>query len=376
VLGWQAEGMWQLRAKKEALVLTAGCVWLLNGLHSAPDNGPASRSLMDCILPEVDRRGADEMFLAYGKAIDDDDDGDSTDNSFDTRLTLPANPHGIVFFCSIRLGESHPVPRLPKGKILTRKSFHYLFGIDFEDLDENYFTSTSAPSLSAPHRSSNRTRRTKRVRYDDDAPQQQLFHLRVRGVELAQPPSDDGSDLEIEGGEAEEPQGDVDRQLTDLWLQFIHDVTNKTANRRGANAEGYCKLTEEEKLELGDGMFKNLRLSTFFNDCQWRVGADNEWDAVFDHLFPLENKASSSQNYRSCIYYNKWMDIRDSAIDKETLKTIQRALRSKFSTLLWFPYAQAGRIWTTRVYRSRFKKFISEGQPAPWVVCRRQPSWN
>jgi len=183
VLGWQAEGSWQLRAKMEALILTAGCVWLLNGLHSVPDNGAASRNLMDCILPAVERRGADEMFLAYGRAIDDD--GDSNNNNFDTRMTLPANQHGLVFFCSIRLGERHPVPRLDKGKILTDKSFRYLFSIDFDEINEDYFSSTVATSR-GPHRSNNRMRRTKRVQYDDDAPPPQLFHLRVRGVELEQ----------------------------------------------------------------------------------------------------------------------------------------------------------------------------------------------
>ena len=83
-----------------ALLLTAGCAWLLNGLHSAPDNRPASRNLMDCVLPEVDRRGADEMFLAYGRAVDDDDDGADTNDGYDERVTLPANPHGLVFLHS------------------------------------------------------------------------------------------------------------------------------------------------------------------------------------------------------------------------------------------------------------------------------------
>ena len=55
---------------------------------------------MDCVLPEVDRRGADEMFLAYGRAVDDDDDGADTNDGYDERVTLPANPHGLVFLHS------------------------------------------------------------------------------------------------------------------------------------------------------------------------------------------------------------------------------------------------------------------------------------
>jgi hypothetical protein len=376
VLGWQAEGAWQLRARSEALILTAGCVWLLNGLHSAPDNGPASRDLMDCILPQVARRGADEMFLAYGRAIDDDDDddGDSSDNDFDARMTLPANLYGLVFFRTMCLGDRHPVPRFEKGKVLRDGPFRYLFGVDFKDITEDYFSSAVTTSK-GPHRSNNRTRRTKRVHYDDDAPPQQLFHLRLRGVELEQRPHDDGSDLEA-GEEEEDLQGDVDKRLTNLWLQFLRDVASKAANRKGGDAEGYCKFTGDVEVALRDrGLYKNLRLSEFFNDCQWRVGVDKDWDAVFDHLFPLDSR-SPRQNYNSCTYYRDWKDIRDSTPDRETLDVVRKALKSKFSTLLWFPYAQGDRIWPTRLYESRFKKFIKAGEPAPWILCRRQPSWN
>jgi hypothetical protein len=374
VLGWQAEGSWALRATMPALLLTAGCVWLLNGLHSAPDNGPASRNLMDCILPEVDRVGADEIFLAYGKAIDaddDDDDGYMSDD-YDIRMTLPGNPHGLVFLRDLRIGQRHPVPRMSSGKALSDRSFRFFFGIDLEDIGENFFSSNPVRrSGPAAVRSNNRARRTLRYIPPEDAPQQNLFHLRVRGVEL-QPSQDEGSDLEDEDEEGRE--GDIDRRLTTLWLQFIQDVTQKVPNRKGSRA-GYCNLLAEEREGGNEALYKDLRLSRFFNDCQWRVGSDDDWNTAFNHLFPLGDKPASAQNYRQTIYFGMWQKMKEDAEDQQTLETIRKALKSKFGTLLWFPSAEAGRIWVTRLHAG-YKKFVNVGQPAPWVLCRREPIWN
>lgn len=353
-----------------ALLLTAGLVWLVNGLHSAPDNRAASRKLMDCILPEVERDGANDMFLAYGRATDEGDD-----ESFEGRLTLPGSPHGLVFLNSLRLGQRHPVPRLDHGKTLAPRSFRFLFGIEFDEIDEGFFRSTRARRTTAPLRSNNRTQRTKRyVREDDESPER-LFHLRVGGVELEGRVRDDGSDNdgEEEGG-AEVV--DVDKALTDLWHQFIQDVSQKVANRKGADEDGYCKISSADRAESGEGLYKNLRLSDFFNDCQWRVGNEDEWDAVFDHLFPLDGSGAKNQNYKPSIYYGKWQDIRNRAADKKSREAIRKALKSRFSKLLWFPCAQSDRIWPTRTYKTKFKKFANVGQPAPWVLCRTEPSWE
>jgi len=379
VLGWQAEGTWELRASMAALILTAGCVWLLNGLHSAPDNKTASRKLMDCILPEVDRRGADQMFLAYGRAIDEDDDSINDINDYDTRMVLPAIPHGLVFFSSLRMGQRHPVPRLRYGKRLPDKSFFFHFGIDINDIGEDFFRSGPPnPPLEPPLRSNNKTRRTKRYVPPDDAPPEKLFHLQVRGVELQPPVRDEGSDLEEEEeeSEGEVDEKGVDEQLTELWLQFIQDVTQLVPNRRSAEENGYCRLSSVERAEGGEGLYKNLRLSDFFNDCQWRVGNQDEWDAAFNHLFPLADKSRKVQNYRQSIYFGRWSAIKSRAGDKGTLKTIRRALKSKFDTLLWFPLAQADRIWVTRVHSPHLSKFVNTGKAAPWVICKRRPSWN
>jgi hypothetical protein len=262
------------------------------------------------------------------------------------------------------------------GKDLSDRSFRFFFGIDIDDIESSFFSSTTVGRSQNPIRTNNKTQRTRRYDPPDDAPPQTLFHLRARGIELLPPVRDDGSDLENDGGGREErEQRDVDEQLTNLWLQFIFDVTQKAANRKRTDEDGYCKLSAEERLAATDDLYKNLRLSDFFNDCQWREASGDEWNAAFDHLFPLGEKIGKVQNYKPCTYFKTWTAIKEGAGDTETLETIRRALKAKFNTLLWFPCAQADRIWPTRAYVSRFQKFINIGKPAPWVICKRKPSW-
>jgi hypothetical protein len=333
---------------------------------------------MDCILPEVDRRGAEQMFLAYGKAVDADDN-DFIDGDFDDQK-LPGNPYGLVFFCSLRVGPTYPVPKLKSRKGLSSNSFCNLFGIDFANIDDNFFQSHSVRREEAPLRNKNRGQRTKRYALPDDAPPENLFYLGVRGVEIQLPPVlDEDSNLE-DSDEGIEVGGrlvgrDVDQRLTQLWLQFIYDITQMVPNRKGAHQQGYCRLSAEERKMGGERLYKNLRLSDFFNDCQWRVGNEDDWNMAFDHLFPLSDKPGKKQNYKQGSYHKQWKDIRDGATDEEALQTIRRALKSKFNSLLWFPCPQGDRIWATRLYASLFKKFVDFDLPAPWVICRREPSW-
>ena len=236
VLAWQMEGNVRFRSKWSALLLTAGCVWLLNGLHSAPDNGPANRELMDCVLPYVERHSVSDVFLAHGSEddrdtiiIDSDDDEDCT----------AANPYGLVFFHSLRVGPDYPVPRLDSTpRTLSDRSFRYFFKLSFSDVGEEYFRRAPIQLLEPGMRSNNRTRLTRPYIQEDDTPLPELFDV---GVQLPPLPRDPGSDIESDGSE-QEVEDDSDTALTKLWLQFIRDVTQKCSNKKAGDQNGYCKL--------------------------------------------------------------------------------------------------------------------------------------
>ena len=64
-LAQQGRGAIRSRLISESLMLTAACVWLLNGLHARPEDGPAARRLMDAALPLSEAEDLNLDILAY-----------------------------------------------------------------------------------------------------------------------------------------------------------------------------------------------------------------------------------------------------------------------------------------------------------------------
>ena len=315
------------------------------------------------------------MTLAYGSATDEDSDDEMTE-------TLPAYPWGLVFFRSLRVGRQFPVPRLDNIRVtLKDRTFRFFFGVDYDDIGMEFFRAGLQRPFN-PRRTQNKARRTLRYIHEDDGPRPRLFDLEARGIHLPAPPRDGGSDVEREADE-EQMSGDehdTDEALTNLWLQFILDITGKCSNRRAAVDDSYCKLSLEQRETATEELYKNSRLSDFFNDCQWKKASDTEWDNVFKRFFPSEGGALNgrTQNYRSCTYYLMWARIRARALTRGEGRAEQllKAIKSRFDKLSWVPYAQCDRIWITKP-KSHLQKFINHGTAAPWVLVKSgtHPRW-
>lgn len=176
VLKQQSRGPSNIWGSNAALLLTAAAPWFLNGLHSVPDNGPCSRDLMGKILPLINRVGVDIDILAYPAStgavratfqdlLGSDDDVDDTASESDIPIApnrlmrrageiqtemLPCNPYGMLFLREIRIGGGTLVPRFAQRNIrmLTDKSFKYIFGITREQMDHQVFQALLATYLS------------------------------------------------------------------------------------------------------------------------------------------------------------------------------------------------------------------------------------
>ena len=153
---WQRGGVADLRLLESTLQLTAGVSWMLNGLHSTPDDGPSYRELMANILPRARRSVVEDFELPFPISLtirereddemdveseDEDDpatavhtrqlldgeDDDEVESSASGRALIPYVPFGAFFFRELRSGV--PVPRLnDNGTQLSDKTFKFLFG--------------------------------------------------------------------------------------------------------------------------------------------------------------------------------------------------------------------------------------------------------
>lgn len=397
VLEWQSEGSGAHRAHQQALSLTMAITWLVNGLHSAPDVGQASRDLMDNILPHINRRGADPNELAYGAALDSDDDddmsdvgdevdandddegsdGDNEDSDEDEdegrprartsrvrrrrlRATLPAYPHGLVFLRDIRVGVKHPVPRFYENKqFVTDKTFKYFFGCAQPDVLHKILNA-SVGSSSNSRRVRNKTRRTITITEMEDEPPANAPAPFVIGGEIPAPDRDEGSDLEDEDNNLTLHclQGRTDAAILLLWRQCLKDIANKVSNEKQSHLDSYTRLSESDLGGVNEETFKNHNLAAFFIDCRIMEAKPEDWERTFRHLFPPRGFSCSGklQNYRQCSYWTMWISLcQNSNVTDAVLARIRAKLWERFRTLYWMPNTQSERIWYTK-FDKRFNK--------------------
>ncbi|KJA12910.1 hypothetical protein HYPSUDRAFT_210002 [Hypholoma sublateritium FD-334 SS-4] len=373
---------------------------------------------MNKILPLVDREHADLDTLVYPvstrarplameeeEATDDDEEGSdigeaaisvASNDSDHVALNpptvgssgsskVPYVPYGIVFLREIRMGTGVVVPLFRDHRVpmVSDKTLQFIFGRGPEAIADMLFKNQYIITRN-PFRTANKTRRTA-TRIPQELEPSKIFDAASRGVVLRPRPRDEGSDLESDSSDQNTfSEVDIDTRLTTLWHQFLADISAKAPNRRAATESSYCVLTPEQRDNVTDETYRNLRLREYFNDCQYKQATKEEWTAAFDKFWPAEPFVlKTSQNYGSMAYYKSWGDLVSQLTNMDaqvtqTLASIRTELRTRFRQLYWIPNIQADRVWYTKADPKHFKR-MCEGDggkaAAPRVLIRwdKQP---
>jgi len=404
---WQLAGPPHFRLQEPALLLTAAVPWLLNGIHSTPDTKPASRELMNAVLPHAPCRDVTPAHFAYPMSIRanedlDEEDGEELEpqntgnghaddsageNDANGRNegggdTIPHNPFGLVFLRRIRVGSEYPVPRLDEKHFrLSDASFKVHFSDERRDIEiEIYRSRISAPRH--PTRIPNRTRRRVITPPPSSSTTRNPFNLPAdAGHTIHPPPRDCGSDLETDSDDSDAFSGNINDDLWLLWSQFCVDITAVSPNRKGVRNPPYCKLDAKERNQVNTATYQNRRLSDYFDDVQWKSAPTADWRTNFDRLFPEKGtpaKSGTVQNYGTAAYYGMWLKLMDRVTD-ETFKAMRKEIWKTFKSLFWMPAACSDRIWETRP-TSTFSKSSSYAASlaAPKILLNgrhAKPEW-
>ncbi|KAF8873543.1 hypothetical protein CPB84DRAFT_1829545 [Gymnopilus junonius] len=388
-----------LRAQDPALLLAASAPWFLNSLHCTPDLGQSHRDLLTAILPHIARTGADINVLPFAISTrrrqprddesepDEDFDEDDVDSDEEYERerprhiipngdSVPSIIHGMVFLRRLRLGPQHPCPRLERGLFIKDATFKYIFKKDIDDVREVLYNNTMIAKPNAD-RVMNKTRRTLAYLPPDD--EQPIFNLEVKGYHLVPPPADQGSDNEPSDSDDEVREAiseSLDMELTVVWRQFLLDITARAPNMKGAGNPSYVKLTASERLEVNEATYQDPDLSKYFNYCQWRMGSEDDWKRVFNHLWPVHDDVKfNAQNYGQCRYYLKWGTLLDQFKDEKTERKARRALWRRYDKLYWVPLSERDKLWWTKAESSKFSTsdITGERKVAPRILVRYPP---
>lgn len=366
VISLQQGGPTEERFLPESLLLTAACVWLVNGLHARPDDGPASRNLMQAILPVTEADDIDQSALAFNVPLR------STFQHDDYTLSrsVPYNPHGGIFLRRIII--TSPVPRMRYGgPELSEASFKFWFKVDTPRELKGKYQDMGVVDREVLRARRPTTAKSKLPLYVNftGAPEPTLFQLGELEIALAAPIADDASDVpdrRSPSPEDLEPRG-ADTRLSTLWRQFVSDITSKSPSPRSRSEPSYVRLTEIQRRSGSEAPFMNLRLSETFRAVWYKRVEEECWRTAFNWLFPPFGTlvSADSQGYTQCPYFRQWFQIMDE--NRRDLPLIERIRDQLFARLLrwnWIPFSGSDKMWPTSAKKKCANKF-TRWPPAP-----------
>ncbi|KAH9828576.1 uncharacterized protein C8Q71DRAFT_693093, partial [Rhodofomes roseus] len=146
----------------------------------------------------------------------------------------------------------------------------------------------------------------------------------------------------------DEPEERADQQVNGLWEQFKHDLLLKAPNPVDTVLASYLTVTHLEVANTPDGLFQSPALP--LRRARLMVVTPTIWSGqMFDRFFPLLGTVITHpvQNYTNCVYWGLYGGMMREYNSHDQVR-IRNALRTLFETLLWLPFPESERMWSTR----------------------------
>jgi hypothetical protein len=343
----------------ETICLIPALVWLVNGLHSRPDDRNHARNLVHCCLPHTDHSNTTDMTTLWPYRTSDGsfaytyEEEDENHHNFEHSLTHVI-AHGIVFFKSLKLPPHVPMPRLPSGYFtLSKPAFCFYFGKDMNPARVRQLMKPIGIAIGdLPTRiTGNRSRITPR-QLEEAVPGETdlVINLTSLGVTLESQAVDEGEDRHEAAFLEESSTLDPDARVTNILRQFYMDVAFKSPNPRGATEASYLLLTKDERGKAGRELYLRTDLQNIFQCFYYVRGTLRDFEKAFDYLFPPKNHVLAGkqvQNYKTCRYYTDWKEL-TSYQSTQTVDAMRYALRREFNRLQWIPEPAQDKVWVSR----------------------------
>lgn len=136
--------------------------------------------------------------------------------------------------------------------------------------------------------------------------------------------------------------------LTDLLRQFPSDILQLVPNPKSSEEEPWCLLTKGDVSRAKVELFQSLDIRRVFRLTQCTMVCADDWQTtVFERYFPRRSfqPPKSLQHYPSAAYYRQWRNLMKEATDEGA---IRETVRVWFNKILWLPFPEGDRMWSTR----------------------------
>jgi hypothetical protein len=143
----------------------------------------------------------------------------------------------------------------------------------------------------------------------------------------------------------------ISTELSAIQHQFPSDIFQLAPSPKSASISPWVLLHPAQRMHTKIDIFYSLDLSRVFNQVQYRVINDADWNnLVFQRYFPAKgtSMAKALQHFPSASYYRQWQSLMDR-LDEDQAKTVQNDhLLQWFNKLCWVPHPESDRMWSTK----------------------------
>ena len=314
------------------LALVAGLVYLINALHSCPDDDSAGRTIQKTIFPLTQSMNHPNILV----------------RNRDLNRVVHTYPNGFpyalagsLFMADFFLRPEFEYYKFRDPRTLPIEAYQQIFGCPLAQIGLRFFQRGVANQVKqaiAYVKQRKGETIVRRPRPDDEVlPQFTQFS----NVDVP---------MDVDNPGQEDVQT-IAEQLDKIWQQFASDIFQKIGNpsqKPGAVSPvlSYCPLTQYDRQQLTIDNINTLDLNELFTQVQWRRGSEAEWEKSFRIMFPPWGyvPGSSTKHLLGCHYYNKWVELLQNFDELQAID-ICDAVRRKFRTLAWVPAALCDRLW-------------------------------
>jgi hypothetical protein len=378
------------RTKSHALALSAALLWRINALHSRPATGGSVHEMHKNTLPLTTYEHHIHLFSGrddnpHSHALDVS--SSSSEDEGEDLFLEPINPHGAIFLRAIRLpgdpGGRISCPRMdarfnntPVDPIPPR-FYKGLVGMLHSEILQKYGRLVQASNTSRQARRLPRPR-TQLPFPPPPGPAEVSASVTLPDVVTKDfvADYDEGDDLDEEERmphpvEPINHQGftdDVNKVLNAFCSQVLQFIP--PPKRKNSIAFYHQSRNPDEPYTPSLEHYMNLDLWLGgFTQVQTREPHRDDWDDRFEYLFPPKfrimrqnqygrpRKPEAGQEwnyeglggYKSCTYLETWMNIM-SRCTSEGAKALRARVKTQFfDTLIWCPWSDRHKMWTTSI---------------------------
>ncbi|KDQ27215.1 hypothetical protein PLEOSDRAFT_158883, partial [Pleurotus ostreatus PC15] len=306
----------------------AATVWMINGVHSRPDNQTGGRACHDIALPKyADYTHDDLVQLGYD---------DNAVAHVSTNTTATFSPYGVLFMRRIYFPPESNTVRLAVGDRLPLEHYEWVFNKTLPELRRMFGATGITRRRDLPRTRFRMNKGMSRARTGPstiDVPPN-FFGLEAVEEMITQEtgPDVDAATHVLEAA----PRKTVEQKALELWQQFPSCVLQKIGNPKDWGLSSYCRLSQTERRVAGIEKMKTTNLAVVFTRVQVKAATKQQWQDAFNAIFPPKGHdlPPSAQGWPFMIYYQDWKALLASLNETNAME-VRKVIWKEFKKLTW-----------------------------------------